>query len=105
MKLRWVALLAIAASLGGCCHDPWVAYPEKVPPDRSCSTGSVQGHDVYLWDCLRGEHVVVAQYSAEMSCQAAVRETSACGTTTPLEAKLALTAAMCAGPRPGRGWR
>ena len=105
MQLRRVALLAIAAALGGCCHDPWVAHPEAVPPDRSCSTGSVQGWDVYVWDCLRGEHVVVAQYSAEMTCEAPVRETSACGTTTPLEDKLGLTPAMCTGHRFGRAWR
>jgi hypothetical protein len=99
--------MAVAVALGasGCCTSSWNAFPEKTAPDRSCSTGSVQGYDVYLWGCLRGEHVLVAQYSAEMSCQSPVRETSACGTTTPLEAKLALTPATCAGARPGQEWR
>ena len=102
------ALFILVASLclSGCvCRDPWKAFPEKVQPDRSCSTGAVHGHDVYIWDCLQGRHVVVAQYSAEMTCRSAVRETSACGTPTPLETELKLTPQMCAGPRPGREWR
>jgi hypothetical protein len=104
---RWLRpiLPAFALALAGCCSDPWKAFPESTPPDRSCSTGDVHGHDVYIWDCLRGEHVVVAQYSAEMSCRAPVRETAACGAKTPLETSLGLTPAMCSGPRAGRAWR
>ena len=98
-------LLALACSLTGCCSDPWKAFPESTPPDTTCSTGNIHGYDVYIWSCLRGRHVVVAQYSAEMSCRAPVRETSACGTPTPLERQLALTPAMCSGPRTGRAWR
>jgi hypothetical protein len=100
-----VALGLLAVAENGCCSDPWRAYPESVPPDRSCSTGNVHGYDAYIWDCLRGKHVVVAQYSAEMSCSAAEREVSACGTATPLETRLALTPARCSGPRSGREWR
>jgi hypothetical protein len=96
--------LAIAALLTGCCREPWRAFPEKTPPDRSCSTGSVYGHDVYIWDCLRGQHVVVAQYSSEASCAAPVREVSACGAKTSLETRLALTPARCSGARAGREW-
>ena len=104
IRLPWIGC-AIVLAAAGCCADPWNAYPENISPDRSCSTGSSHGHDVYIWECLRGEHVVVAQYSAEMTCQRAVRETSACGATTPLERSLALTPAMCAGARPNRAWR
>jgi len=106
--MRWLALtiaLAAPALLAGCCTEPWKAFPEKTPPDRSCSTGSVHGHDVYIWDCLRGQHVVVAQYSSEASCASPVREVSACGTKTPLEVRLALTPALCSGARGGREWR
>jgi hypothetical protein len=101
------ACLALALLSVGClfCSEPWNAYPEKTKPDLSCSTGNVHGHDVYIWKCLRGQHVVVAQYSAEMTCRGAVKELAACGTLTPLEAKLALTPAQCAGPRAGRAWR
>ena len=106
MQLRHlIAAMLSAALLVSCCSEPWRAFPEKMLPDRSCSTGSVHGYDVYIWDCLRGQHVVVAQYSSEMSCSSPVREVSACGTHTPLEARLALTPALCSGARPGREWR
>ena len=57
-------------------------------PDRSCRTGSVQGYDVHIWNCVDGQHVVVYQYSAEMSCKDAQREVAACGTLTPIEGTL-----------------
>jgi hypothetical protein len=101
-RLRLTLTLVMTA---GCCTEPWRAFPEKTAPDRSCSTGSVHGHDVYIWDCLRGQHVVVAQYSAEMSCQAATREVAPCGALTALETSLALTPAACSGARAGRDWR
>jgi hypothetical protein len=104
LALCMVGLLA-ASALAGCCADPWKKFPEGTPPDRSCSTGSIHGHDVYIWDCLRGQHVVVAQWSSETSCRMAVREVSPCGQRTKLEQQLALTPAMCAGARAGRAWR
>ncbi len=103
---RLQVALGLAAACGGAgWAEPWGAFPEKTPPDRQCSTGTSHGYDVYIWDCLRGEHVVVAKYSAEMSCRAPTREASACGTLTPLERSLSLTPALCGGPRAGRGWR
>ena len=98
------AVILVALIAAGCCSDPWRVYPEHTAPDRTCSTGSVAGYDVYIWDCLRGQHVVVAQWSGEMSCRSPVQERSACGTLTPLESTLALTPAMCAAPRSGRAW-
>jgi len=95
----------LVAGVSGCCAEPWSAFPRKVMPDRSCSTGDVHGYDVYIWECLDSQHVVVAQYSAEMTCQAPVQQTAACGATTALESQLALTPAMCAGARPGREWK
>ena len=100
-----VAIVLLPSVTGCWCSEPWNAFPEKTPPDVSCSTGEVHGHDVYIWSCVRGEHVVVAQYSAEMTCQSAVREVSACGRKTPLELKLKLTPTQCSGPRGGRAWR
>jgi hypothetical protein len=100
-----LAWLLAGVSLAGCCADPWKKFPEGTPPDRTCSTGSIHGHDVYIWDCLRGQHVVVAQWSGENSCRMAVREVGPCGQPTKLERKLALTPAMCAGARTGRAWR
>ncbi|HKY39121.1 MAG TPA: hypothetical protein VJN18_24450 [Polyangiaceae bacterium] len=105
MSGRWLLALGVAATTPACCSEPWRAFPEKTLPDRSCSTGSVHGDDVYIWDCLRGQHVVVAQYSSEMSCRSPMRQVSPCGTKTPLETSLALTPALCSGARPGREWR
>jgi len=77
----------------------------SVMPDTSCSTGGTHGTDVYIWNCINGQHVVIVQWSAEMSCHAPVRETAPCGSLTPLETRLQLTAAMCSGARPDREWR
>lgn len=59
------------------------------PPDHSCMEEGTHGWALYSWDCVDGAHVAIGQYSSEMSCQAAVKETSACGTQTPLEASIA----------------
>ena len=103
--LRFTAALAALLLMPGCdCADPWAAFPERTPPDQSCSTGSVHGFDVYIWHCLRGQRVVVAQYSAEMQCRPPERAVAPCGTLTTIEVKLKLSALQCAGPRSGRAW-
>ena len=90
-------------ALAGClCRDPWNAYPESTPPDRSCTTGSgTHGDDVYIWECLRGTKVVVSQYSAEMTCRSPVREELPCGQKSALEADPTF---VCKGARPSREW-
>lgn len=104
-RVARVALAMLALADGGCCSEPWNAFPESTKPDRSCSTGHVQGNDVYIWNCLRGKHVIVTQYSAEMSCQEPQRMVTTCGTETELEKSLALKPEVCRGPRSGREWR
>jgi hypothetical protein len=104
-------LLALPLALTGCCRDPWSAFPMSSPPDQVCQVGgSVAGWDVYRWTCVGGEHVVVAQYSAEMTCQAPIREAVPCGSTTNFEREHGLVAGgksdVCKeGSRPGREWR
>jgi hypothetical protein len=100
------ALFAAVSALlaAGCfCSKPWSAFPEETPPDEQYTTGSAtHGTDVYVWRCLKGQRVVVSQYSAEMTCSSAKRETAPCGGTTPIEQSLE-------GPplpaRPGMEWR
>jgi hypothetical protein len=94
------ALLFFAS---GCCGRPWSAFPNSVPPDEQLSnTSATHGYDMYVWHCLNGARVVVAQFSAEMSCRAPERETAACGATTQLEARVR---ASPVGPiRTGREW-
>jgi hypothetical protein len=93
-----LCLLTLPALLlaTGCCRKAWDAFPMSSPPDRQCHMGSVHGHDLYVWDCVGGEHVVIGRYSAEMSCGAPVKETAACGAFTPLETQYHLdTGAAC----------
>src|SRR5262245_31388138 len=100
--MRPVLALLLVLGLAGCCSDPWQAYPQSHPPDRSCTTGSaVQGTDVYIWDCLAGHKIVVTQYSAEMTCQSPKREELACGAKTAIESDPTLN---CKGARPSREW-
>jgi hypothetical protein len=96
--------LALAGLASGCCSDPWSAYPESAAPDDQYTTGSgTHGYDVYVWSCLKGQRVVVAQFSSEMSCQAPRREAAPCGGTTAIEKQLASEPRSPA--RPGRDWR
>ena len=89
-------LLSVLFLASGCCRQAWAAFPMSAPPDRQCHMGSVHGHDLYIWDCVGGEHVVIGRYTAEMSCQAPVKETAACGAFTPLEVQYKLdTGAAC----------
>ena len=78
-----LVLLAVSA----CCPAPWsVAGAPNVRPDAQYrEPSSTHGNDVYLWTCFEGHHVVVSQYSAEMSCQAPKLERFDCGTLSPLE--------------------
>ena len=88
MRMNATSSVLLLITVGGCCSDPWSAYPEKTPPDRSCFTGDgTHGKDIYIWDCLRGEKIVVSQYSAEMTCQSPKREKLACGAKSAVESE------------------
>ncbi len=91
MRYQTPAVLLFVLGLTGClCRDPWMRFPSAVRPDHSYETGgSVYGDDVYVWDCLEGKHIVVHQFSAEMSCQAAEREVTACGELSQFEQRIA----------------
>lgn len=85
----WTAVaLVLLTATGGCCEEPWNAYPSEVPPDRSCRTGSVSGYDVYIWECRNDQREVVYYHSAEMSCSEPQKETAPCGERTPIEEEL-----------------
>lgn len=59
-----------------------------MPPDHSCRTGTTHGYDVYTWNCINNQKVVVYQYSSEMTCQKPHKEITACGQLTPIEKKI-----------------
>ncbi len=59
-------------------------------PDSQCRVGaSTHGYDLYIWDCVDDEHVVISFYSAEMTCSTPEKETTACGELTELETQYA----------------
>jgi hypothetical protein len=69
------AVICASAALVCCCRNPWSVFPDMPgPPDQSFRTGSVEGYDVYIWECLNGERTVIYQYSAEMLCRKELAE-------------------------------
>jgi hypothetical protein len=89
--LRFAILPVLAfAFTTGCCTKPWDAQPMGTAPDAQCRVGqSTHGYDLYVWDCVDDEHVVVSFYSAEMSCAQPEKESVACGELTDLEVEFA----------------
>lgn len=83
MRTSVLVLLA----LSGCCAKPWsLSDAPKVPPDvQYREPSATHGNDVYVWTCVDGQHVVISQYSAEMTCASPKLETFPCGTESPLE--------------------
>lgn len=92
--------------LSACCAKPWTAYPMDTPPDAQCRVGAAtHGYDLYVWDCVDGEHVVLGYYSAEMSCEDAQRQTAACGELTEWEVTYAdQLGENCEAPPASMGW-
>ncbi len=73
-----------------CCPRPWDAQPMDEAPDQQCRVGpATHGYDIYTWDCVEGEHVVVSFYSSEMMCAMPEKESVACGELTSLEKEYA----------------
>jgi len=101
MAARPAALVLSALALA-CASLPWVSHPMPRPPDRSCRTGGGVGHDIYTWDCIDGEHVVISRYCGGfVGCQEPQRELAACGQPTQLEQRLAMYLEDCpASPQP-----
>lgn len=78
----------------------------NTPPDRSCRTGEVHGYDVYIWECIDQQRVVVYAYSGETSCEEPQREVVACGQLTAIEQELgALVEDGCAPVPDVMRWR
>jgi len=69
------------------------------PPDRTCDDGWT---DVYVWNCVDNQHVVVSRFRGEYGCSAPVREVAACGAQTPYEISHAQSLDRCT--RPAAEW-
>ena len=100
-----IRLLPLAL-LAGCCQRPWQKFEMADPPDAECRVGeSTHGYDLYLWECVEGEHVVLGFYSAEMSCADAEKQSAACGELTEWETTYAdQLGAACEAPPEGMRW-
>jgi hypothetical protein len=84
-----VFLLLLVMAAASCCRRPWSMFPDMPgSPDQSYRTGSVFGYDVYIWECLKGERIVIFQYSAEMSCRKAEMQKVPCGQQAPIEKEI-----------------
>lgn len=95
--------LLLSLSLSACCTKTWDAYPMPVAPNMSCQTGSTHGYELYVWSCYEQKRVAIYQASAEMSCEAPVKETVECGELTPIEVQLQEELAKGCVPVPA-GW-
>ena len=74
-------------------------------PDRQCRTGTEAGYDVYIWECIGGERVVLSSYSSPISCSQPVEEKVACGKVTSIETRLgAEVGPGCTLPPSGYRW-
>ena len=83
-SIAGLTLVVLFAS--GCfCLKPWQKFDMAKAPDSSCFEGGTHGWEIFVWDCVDGKHVVVGQFSAEMTCQAAIQQTAPCGERTQLE--------------------
>ena len=81
--------LSLVLAAVSCCRRPWKVFPDMPgSPDQSYMTGTVYGYDVYIWECVKGERIVVFQYFAEMSCRKAEMQKVACGRQAPIEKEI-----------------
>lgn len=86
MSLSFLRPVLPAVLAFGCCAKPWDAHPMDSAPDEQCRVGSgAAGYDLYIWECVDNEHVVISFFSAEMSCSAPEKETVPCGELTAFE--------------------
>lgn len=86
--MKKVGIFTLIFLLQGCASKAWEKYNIPITPDHSCQTSHTSGYDVYIWECLSNEHVVVYQAQAEFSRGHAIKEKVACGQQTNFEKKI-----------------
>lgn len=84
-------ILIVLSLISGCATIAWKEYPMAVNPDYSCRVGSASGYNVWVWNCLNNQHIVIHQVESEMGRAKAKKEISACGELTKIEKKLKIT--------------
>jgi hypothetical protein len=72
--------------LTACCKEPWDEFPMVDVPSWQCRVGPEgTGYDLYGWDCVGEEHVVVAWYVDDEECKDPTKQVVPCTELTPLE--------------------
>lgn len=83
-------LTGLGLLVSGCSAEPWDQFPMDTAPDYQCRTGGDGGYDLYVWECVDGERVAIAQFCTGLSgCREAERSVAACDETTALEGEVA----------------
>lgn len=57
----------------------------KTMPDRTCSLSGMTHTNIWIWDCVEGQHVTVHQYIQGINTYDAVIERTKCGKLTYIE--------------------
>lgn len=83
-----VALL-LAILLSSCGLNKFNIAAGLPDPDTAYMTGTVAGHNLYIWECYQGKHIVIYQEAGEMWASLYTREEAVCGSPTAIEIKLA----------------
>lgn len=84
-KLSFYTALIITILITACATAPWKNHKISTQPDVSCWTGSEAGYELYIWNCLNNEHVVVYQWQAGLYTYPSQIEKTQCGKQTEFE--------------------
>lgn len=76
----------IALLLSSCASSSWEKFPIKTQPDVSCNNGSGEaGYQIFVWNCLENERVVIYQWQSGLYKYPSKIEKSPCGKKTQFE--------------------
>ncbi|MBY0555359.1 hypothetical protein K2P97_12575 [bacterium] len=97
-KLICFKILLVLSLFSGCVSDvPWKTHKMIQSPDRSCFVGpSEQGCEVYIWNCLNNEKIVIYQCGSAFMMPNASRESVDCKSQAPFEKKYYASLKECA---------
>lgn len=85
----WLGIVLVCFALNGCCASPWLKFPNSQMPDMQYRTGSLQGYDVYVWECQNGKRTAVYKNSGPLlACDEPEVEVRSCGDLTEIEKKV-----------------
>ncbi len=90
MNWKHVSPLLLTLVICSCSAVPWRTYQIDDNPSYTCKTGGEGGYEIYVWECLNNERVVIFQWQSGLFKYATKRQVSACGELTEFEKKMNL---------------